>query len=105
MKSIKGIKLITGEEVIAEFGILPEGRFVLKNPVQIRIMPPQFSGGQPSAGFVPFPAFSEQSKDHAILVEPLHVVYTYDPDEQIVQNYNQMFGSGIITPPKKLITG
>jgi hypothetical protein len=40
-----------------------------------------------------------------MVVEPLHVVYTYTPDEQIVTQYNSMFGSGIITPPtKKILT-
>ena len=106
MNDVKGVKLVTGEEIISSFTILPEGRFLLKNPVQIRIVPPQFSGGQPSVGFVPFPSFAEQSKNHTVVVEPLHVVYTYDPAEEIVQNYNQAFGSGILTPPtKKLITG
>lgn len=103
--NVKGLKLVTGEEIISDFNLLGDGRFLLKNPVQIRIMPPQFSGGQPNMGFVPFPAFAEQSKDHKVVVEPLHVVYTYEPAEEIVQNYNQTFGSGIITPPKKLITG
>lgn len=103
MANIKGIKLVTGEEVISEFSNLPDGRFVLKNPVQLRVVPPQIAGGQPSMGFVPFPAFGQQSEQ--ILVEPLHIVYTYTPDEQIVANYSQMFGSGIITPSKQIITG
>lgn len=100
--NIKGIKLVTGEEVIADFSMLPDNRIQLKNPVQIRVMPPTVAGGQPSVGFVPFPTFSDRAS--TVLVEPLHVVYTYDPAEEITFNYNQTFGSGIITPSKRLIT-
>jgi hypothetical protein len=103
MANIKGIKLVTGEEVISEITNMPDGRFVLKNPVQLRVVPPQIAGGQPSMGFVPFPNFGTQNEK--ILIEPLHMVYTYTPDEQIVANYNQMFGSGILTPSKQIITG
>lgn len=103
MANIKGIKLVTGEEVISKVANLPDGRLALENPVQLRVVPPQIAGSQPSMGFVPFPAFGVQNEK--IFVEPLHIVYTYTPDEQIVANYNQMFGSGIITPSKQIITG
>jgi hypothetical protein len=103
MSNVKGIKLVTGEEVISEVANMPDGRLVLKNPVQLRVVPPQLAGAQPSMGFVPFPSFGTQGEK--VLVEPLHIVYTYTPDEQIVANYNQMFGSGIITPSKQIITG
>ena len=103
MANIRGIKLVTGEEVISEVIIQPDGRFLLKNPVQLRMVPPQIAGSQPSMGFVPFPAFGSQGEN--IFVEPLHIVYNYTPDEQIVSNYNQMFGAGIITTSKQIITG
>ncbi len=102
--NIKGIKLVTGEEVIADLSMLPDNRIQLKNPVQIRVVPPQVRGGEPSMGFVPFPTFSGQKNNNTVLVEPLHVVYTYEPAEEISHNYNQTFGSGIITPSKRLIT-
>jgi|LakMenEpi03Aug12_release.lakeMendotaPanAssembly.Ray.scaffolds.fasta_scaffold2996801_1 hypothetical protein len=102
--NIKGIKLVTGEEVIADVSGTPDNRIQLKNPVQIRVMPPKMAGSQPSVGFVPFPTFSDQTMNSTVLVEPLHVVYTYEPAEEITFNYNQTFGSGIITPSKRLIT-
>ena len=103
--NIRGIKLVTGEEIICDLEITVDQMFKLKNPVQIRIIPPQMPGAQPSMGFVPFPAFAEQRKDSEVVVDVMHVVYTYEPAEEIAQNYNQTFGSGIITPTKKLITG
>ena len=100
--TIKGIKLVTGEEVVADVENSGDGRFKLTNSVQLRMVPPQVQGGSPSMGFVPFPPFAEQKQ--SILIEPLHVAYTYDPVEDIVDNYKQTFG-GIITPPKQIITG
>ena len=100
MATIKGFKLVTGEEVIAETENSGDNRFKLINPVQLKIMPPQVAGGQPSMGFVPFPAFAEMNQP--IIIEPLHVVYNYDPAEEILFNYKKTFG-GILTPPKQLI--
>lgn len=99
--AIKGVKLVTGEEIVADVENSGDNRFKLTNAVQLRMVPPQVAGGQPSMGFMPFPAFGEQKS--TLLIEPLHVVYIYDPVEDIVTNYKQAFG-GIITPPKQLIT-
>ena len=99
--AIKGLKLVTGEEVIADVENSGDNRLKLTNAVRLQVIPPQVSGAQPSMGFVPFPTFGEQRQ--SILLEPLHVAYMYDPVEDIVTNYKQTFG-GIITPPKQLIT-
>jgi hypothetical protein len=103
--NIQGIKLVTGEEVIADISVTEQGQLALKNAVQLRLAPPKIAGGAPQMGFAPFPAFSQQKQDEVILVEPLHVVYHYTPATDISDNYNQMFGSGIITPPTQIITG
>ncbi len=103
--NIQGIKLVTGEEVIADVSVTIEGQLLLKNPVQLRMVPPKVAGASPQMGFVPFPTFSQQKEGETILVEPLHVVYNYTPATDISDNYNQMFGSGIITPPTQIITG
>lgn len=100
--AIKGIKLVTGEEVVAEVENSGDNRLKLTNAVQLRMVPPQVAGGSPSMGFVPFPPFAEQKE--SILIEPLHVAYIYTPVEDIISNYKQTFG-GIITPPKQIITG
>lgn len=100
--AIQGIKLVTGEEIIADIENSGDNRFKLTNPVQLRMVPPQIAGGAPSMGFVPFPAFGENDKP--ILIEPLHAVYTYTPVSDIIDNYKQL-NSGIVTPSKQIITG
>lgn len=101
--AIKGVKLVTGEEVIADVENSGDDRYKLTNPVQIRVVPAQVAGGSPSMGFMPFPSFGREGG--AVVIEPLHVVYLYDPVEDIVSNYKSFF-SGIITPAsKQIITG
>ena len=39
--NIQGIKLVTGEEVIADVSVSQEGQLQLKNPVQLRMVPPK----------------------------------------------------------------
>lgn len=101
--AIKGMKLVTGEEVIADIENSGDNRYKLTNPVQLRMVPPQIAGGAPSMGFMPFPSFGKESG--VVVIEPLHVVYLYDPVEDIVSNYKSFF-SGIVTPSsKQIITG
>jgi hypothetical protein len=100
--NIKGFKLVTGEEVISNTTIGVDGRALLINPMQLRVVPPKINGAPPSMGFVPFPAFADQSKDVAIIIEPLHIAYTYDPDQNIIDNYNAMMSGG---SSNQLITG
>lgn len=101
--NILGIKLVTGEEIIADVSFTDDGRYKLTNCVQLRLMPPQRPGTEPTMGFLPFPSFSKQAKDTFTIVEPIHVVYTYTPDEVFVDNYRTTF-SGIVTPTKQIIT-
>jgi hypothetical protein len=100
--NIKGFKLVTGEEVISEASISNDGRAILKNPMQLRVVPPKINGAPPSMGFVPFPAFADQSKEVVIAIEPLHIAYTYTPDQNIIENYNAMMSGG---SSNQLITG
>lgn len=102
--NILGIKLVTGDEIIAEVSFTEDGRFNLTNSVQLRLMPPQRPGAEPSMGFAPFPPLAKQGKNVTTIVEPIHIVYTYIPDDVIIDNYRATF-SGIVTPTKQIITG
>lgn len=102
--NILGIKLVTGDEIIADVSFTEDGRFKLTNSVQLRLMPPQKPGAEPAMGFAPFPPLAKQGKEITTVVEPLHIVYTYTPDDVIIDNYRVTF-SGIVTPTKQIITG
>ena len=98
------LKLITGEEILAELVVMNgDDRTVVRNPVSIAIV--RGSNGQPNVGFAPFPLHAEQKKDSNFFFKNSSIAYTYTPAEDFINNYNQVFGSGIVVPSKQLITG
>jgi hypothetical protein len=100
--SVIGIKLVTGEEIIGEAGQTTTGQIKVTLPVQIKQIPSQIQGGPPSLGFVPWPEFAVTGSP--ILLEPLHVVYTYTLDESLVSEYNSMLKAEEKSSPQ-IITG
>lgn len=96
------LKLVTNETVISDVATTPEGRFKLTKPVTLRLFPSNLAGGQPTLGFAPFPEFCDVENQQPVLLEPLHVVYTCKPDENMISEYNRMVdmeqsSTGIIT--------
>jgi len=101
--SVIGIKLVTGEEIIGQVAQTQAGQLKVSLPVHIKLLPPQIQGGPPSLGFAPWPEYAVEGSP--ILLEPLHIVYTYTPDESIVSEYNAM-QTGEETPSTpQIITG
>ena len=100
---IKILKLITGEEVLGEIESESETEIVISNPVGVAIV--RGKDGQPNVGFAPFPLHAEQKSGQTIAFSKKNVVYSYVPAEDFVNNYNQIFGSGIVLPKKQLIVG
>lgn len=97
------VKLITGEEVLGEVESENETLIVLKNPVGVAVVRGQDGG--PSVGFAPFPLHAEQKSGIPVKLQKAHIVYSYVPDEPFIQNYDQLFGTGLVLPNKKIITG
>jgi hypothetical protein len=101
---IKVLKLTTGEEVLSEIESESETEYVLSNPVGIAVV--RGKDGQPNVGLAPFPLHGEQKPDNTIAIPKRSVVYSYVPSQDFINNYNQIFGSGIVVPPQKqIITG
>jgi hypothetical protein len=98
------LKLVTGEEVLGEIESESETEFVLVNAVGIAVV--RGKDGQPNVGFAPFPIHAEQKTGATVALNKKSVVYSYIPAQDFINNYNQIFGSGIVVPPTKtLITG
>jgi hypothetical protein len=101
---ILALKLVTGEEILGEIESESETEFVLCNPVGIAVV--RGPDGNPNVGFAPFPIHAEQKKNSTVALAKKNVVYSYVPAQDFINNYNQIFGSGIVIPPtKQLITG
>ena len=91
----------SGEEVLGEVESSSETEYVILNPVGVAVVRGQ--DGRPNVGFAPFPLHAEQKKDSTIIIAKKHVVYSYVPAKDFIDNYNQIFGSGIVLPNKQLI--
>lgn len=100
---IKIFKLNTGEEVLGEVESESETEFVVCNPVGIAIV--RGKDGQPNVGFAPFPLHAEQKTGQTIAFSKKNIVYSYIPAQDFLDNYNHLFGSGIVLPNKQLIVG
>lgn len=98
------LKLVTGEEVLGEIESESETEFVLVNAVGIAVI--RGKDGQPNVGFAPFPIHAEQKTGATVALNKKNVVYSYVPAQDFINNYNSIFGSGLVVPPtKSLITG
>lgn len=100
---IIALKLITGEDVLGELESQTESEFVIETPVGISVV--RGKDGQPSIGFSPFPLHAEPKTGNRFSFSKKHVIYSYVPAEDFINNYKQIFGAGIITPNKQIITG
>ena len=97
MIDLKLIRLITGEEIIAEVVDWKNGILTVKNGLTVIPHADQ-------VGFAPWatvidPEFPE------IALDMKHVIYSVAVAPQVVERYNKIFGtsSDIITPGKQLI--
>ena len=96
MIDVKLLRIVTGEEVIAELLSETEDTITVQNGL---VVLPTNNG----VGFAPW-ATVISKEDPEITVSKTHVVYVAEVQEDVCKKYNEMFGSKLITPDsKKLI--
>ena len=88
------VRLLSGDEVIGKVFQTPTG-ITISKPVGIAMVQ-QKPGGDPSLAFVPFIPMSAEDK---IELSFTAVLFMYPPVAEVLNIYNQRFGSGIITAP------
>ncbi len=94
--NIKLLRLQTGEDIIAEVKEEPFN-FVLKNPCVVYIRPG--SNNNATIGLTRWIPYAESKE---IKVDEKWVVVLTDPAEDLKNEYNKAFGSGIIVPPTQI---
>jgi|TARA_R100000995_G_C3460870_1_gene113046 hypothetical protein len=96
MIDVKLLRIVTGEEVIAELLSETEETITVQNGLAVL---PTNNG----VGFAPWATVI--SKDNPeITISKTHLVYVAEVQEDVCKKYNEMFGSKLITPDsKKLI--
>ena len=96
MIDVKLLRIVTGEEVIAELLSETEETITVQNGL---VVIPTNNG----VGFAPW-ATVISKEDPEITISKTHVVYVAEVQEDVCKKYNEMFGSKLITPDsKKLI--
>ena len=97
--NLKLLRLRSGEDVICE--VLKESaEFIyIKNPAML--MPVGSQGQQMQMGMAPWMPFSEQNEFE---IPRDWLVVMSDVVKDIANNYNQIFGSGIVVPDVKVDT-
>jgi hypothetical protein len=94
MKSIKLIRLTSGEEIIAEIANTSEDTYQIKDAI---IMIP---AGEGKIGFMPFMPYTK-AKDGLVLKKQ-DVMFMIDPVDELLNQFKQA-RSGIVTPPQGVI--
>ena len=96
MIDVKLIRIITGEEVVAE--LLEETASFIKVQNGLVVLPTA-----QSVGFAPW-ATVISKENPEITIQKTHVVYMAEVQEDVAKKYNEMYGSKLVTPSsKKLI--
>ena len=98
MANIKCLKLISGDEVIADIDEGIEGLVILKKPLQIMMIPNQ--NNQFGIGLAPFCPYA---KDDIIPLRSGAVLSIFEPETGMLNEYNSRYGSGLVVPESKII--
>lgn len=96
MLNVKLVRLSTGEDVITNVLEETDSYVKFKNPIV------SFPTQEGRIGFAPWSPLIDK-KTPEMEVSKNFIIYVADPDGDIVEQYNQMFGSKLVTPKKDLI--
>ena len=97
--NLKLLRLRSGEDVICE--VLKESAEYIKIKNPAMLMPVGSQGQQMQMGMAPWMPFSEQNEFE---IPRDWLVVMSDVVKDIANNYNQIFGSGIVVPDIKVDT-
>ena len=96
--SVKALKLATGEELVVEITDENDSSVTFKNPVACVL---QRSEKGPVLGFMPW----MQSSNGPFTIDRNKIMILAEVADEVKNGYNQIYGAGIMVPPKQLITG
>lgn len=98
MANIRCIKLISGEDVIADVDEEIDGLVILKKPSMIMMIPNQ--NNQFGIALAPFCPFA---KDDIVPIRAGAVISIFEPETGMLNEYNARYGSGLVVPESKII--
>lgn len=95
---IKALKLASGEELVVEITEETESSITFKNPTAVVLRNTQTG---PAIGFLPW----MKASDGPFKLSRHAIICVAEVADEVRNGYNQIFGAGIVVPPKSLITG
>jgi len=98
--NLRLIRLISGEELMAEVLSETNTDISIKNPVRVVLMPNKLDPKTPTVGFAPWVEFSDEKE---FTIHKAHVIVTMKPVQEFINQYNSMFGGIVSVPTTKLI--
>lgn len=87
--SAKVIRMVTGETLVSSV-TEENGKYIFKKPVMIVPV-----GKQGEFGMAPWLPLA---KGESVTVDPVNVIYCTDVADEIANEYNANFGSGLVVP-------
>ena len=93
MIDVKLIRIITGEEIIAEVLSQTDDTITIQNGL---VVIPSTQG----VGFAPWATVISKDEPQ-ITISKKHVVYVVETQEDVSIKYNEMFGSKLVVPQSK----
>lgn len=86
-------KLISGEEIIGDVTI--DDRYTIKDPCALQMVP---SRGNPEQAAMMLVPVAMHLDSHSITVKEEHVLWSNKPINELYNQYNSAFGSGLVVP-------
>jgi len=93
MIDVKLIRILTGEEIVAEIVTQDDLTVTVKNAL---VVIPSQSG----VGFASWATVIARDEPEIVLNKE-HIIYSVKVQEEVYSKYNEMFGSKLITPAEK----
>ena len=94
--AVRIVRLTSGEEVI---GDVTQEDGIYRVQKAALILPT----GQGSIGLMPWMPYADQ--EGGIEIRESFVIFDIKPHDELINEYNTAFGSGLVVPPKQTITG
>lgn len=98
--NVKCVKLISGDEIIADVSEFDDGNLVVLSKPLLIMMVPQGQNNQFGIGLAPFCPYA---KDGIVPIRGGAIVSIFDPEVGMLNEYNSRYGSGLVIPESKLI--
>jgi hypothetical protein len=93
MANIKLFKFVTGEEIIADIKTTDSDNYIISDAVTLVYR--QKENGEMTVGFAPFMPYAGGD----ITINSKSIVATSDPQDDLKNEFNRIFGSGIVVAP------